>query len=521
MAKLIPFVFMPAEIKSLQTLCAQALERPPAQPVIEYQGEWRTWGEMRRVAERLAALIDASGAQPQAPVALVARNRPSTIAALLGLIARGRTICMLYAYQSGAALARDAERLKAAVLVAAREDFSDELIGALRGQGTAAIALSEMDACALPGLEQSRADAVSHSAPPCIELLTSGTTGPPKRFAIGFDLIARHFVGSSLTQASAGSGRSEGAAEPPPFLLFMPLGNISGVYTTIPAMLRGQRAVLLERFTVSAWHEHVLRYRPQISGLPPAGVQMVLDADIPPADLASIRSLGTGAAPLDPTTHRAFEERYGIPILLSYGATEFAGPVTAMTAELHAQWGKQKFGSVGRPIAGAQLRAIDPDTGEVLPPGQEGILEVTVPRMGTEWIRTSDIAVIDEDGFLFHRGRADGAIMRGGFKLLPETIERALLLHKAISAVAVLGLPDQRLGQVPAAAIQLKPGVGRPEIADLEAHLRRHVYATHVPVVWRIVEELPRTPSLKIDRPAVRRLFEADPNEPSGRANFT
>jgi acyl-coenzyme A synthetase/AMP-(fatty) acid ligase len=82
-------------------------------------------------------------------------------------------------------------------------------------------------------------------------------------------------------------------------------------------------------------------------------------------------------------------------------------------------------------------------------------------------------------------------------------------------------LPDQRLGQVPAAAIQLKPGVGRPEIADLEAHLRRHVYATHVPVVWRIVEELPRTPSLKIDRPAVRRLFEADPNEPSGRANFT
>jgi acyl-CoA synthetase (AMP-forming)/AMP-acid ligase II len=493
---------MPVEIASLETLCAQALARPPAQPVIEFQGEWRTWGEIRQVAERLAALIDASGAEAQAPIAFVARNRPSAIAALLGLIARGRTIRMLYAYQSGAALARDAERIRPAVLVAAREDFSDELICVLREQGTAAIVLSEMDAGALPGLEQSRADALLQSAPPPrIELLTSGTTGPPKRFAIAFDLIARHFVGSSLMQASA---------EPPPFLLFMPLGNISGVYTTIPVMLRGQRAVLLERFTVSAWHEHVLRYRPRISGLPPAGVQMALDADIPPADLASIQSLGTGAAPLDPTAHRAFEERYGIPILLSYGATEFAGPVTAMTAELHARWGKQKFGSVGRPIAGAELRTIDPDTGKVLPPGQEGILEVTVPRMGPEWIRTSDIAVIDEDGFLFHRGRADGAIMRGGFKLLPETIERALLLHDAISAVAVLGLPDQRLGQVPAAVIQLKPGVHRPEVADLEAHLRRHVYATHIPVAWRIVEELPRTPSLKIDRPAVRRLFEAD-----------
>jgi long-chain acyl-CoA synthetase len=235
---------------------------------------------------------------------------------------------------------------------------------------------------------------------------------------------------------------------------------------------------------------------------------MVLDANIPPTDLACIRSIGTGAAPLDPSAQRAFEERYGIPILLSYGATEFAGPVTAMTADLHAQWGKQKFGSVGRAIAGAQLRIIDPDTATVLAPGKEGVLEVIAPRIGPDWIRTSDIAMIDEDGFLFHRGRADGAIMRGGFKLLPETIERALLLHDAISAAAVVGLRDQRLGQVPAAAVQLKPGIDRPDLAELEAHLRKHIYATHIPVAWRIVDELPRTPSLKIDRPALHRLFE-------------
>jgi acyl-coenzyme A synthetase/AMP-(fatty) acid ligase len=122
--------------------------------------------------------------------------------------------------------------------------------------------------------------------------------------------------------------------------------------------------------------------------------------------------------------------------------------------------------------------------------------------------------MIDEDGFMFHRGRADGAIVRGGFKILPETIERALLLHEAISAAAVLGIPDQRLGQVPAAAVQLKPGAERPGIADLEAHLRAHLYATHIPTTWRIVEELPRTPSLKIDRPAVRRLFEGAAGEP-------
>lgn len=498
---------------SLEQLSAQALERPPTQPAIEFQHEWRSWGEMRHVAERLAALISASGTQPQTSIAFVPRNRPSAVAALLGLIAQGRTVSMLYAFQSGAALVRDVERLKPAVLIAAAEDYSEELVSLLRAQGAVAISLKEMDAVALPGLERSlRESTAQAAAAPRIELLTSGTTGPPKRFAVTFDLIAEHFIGASLTQSSPGFAHSGPAAELPPFLLFMPLGNISGVYSTLPVLLKGQRAVLLERFSVAAWHEHVLRYHPQVSGLPPAGVQMVLDANIPAADLACIRTLGTGAAPLDPTAHRAFEERYGIPILLSYGATEFAGPVTAMTADLHAKWGKQKFGSVGRAIAGAQLRVIDPDAGTLLPPGKEGILEVISPRIGPEWIRTSDIAVIDEDGFLFHRGRADGAIMRGGFKLLPETIERALLLHDAISAAAVLGLPDQRLGQVPAAAIQLKPGVERPDVAELEAHLREHLYATHIPVAWRIVGELPRTPSLKIDRPALRRLFEGNAN---------
>jgi acyl-coenzyme A synthetase/AMP-(fatty) acid ligase len=180
-----------------------------------------------------------------------------------------------------------------------------------------------------------------------------------------------------------------------------------------------------------------------------------------------------------------------------------------MTADLHATWGKQKFGSVGRSLPGVQLRVIDPDTGAVLAPGQEGILEVIAPRIGPEWIRTSDIAMIDADGFLFHRGRADGAIMRGGFKLLPETIERALLLHDAISAAAVVGIADKRLGQVPAAAIQFKPGVEQPTIAALEAHLRDRVLSTHIPTVWRFVDALPTTPSLKIDRPAVRRLFAA------------
>jgi acyl-coenzyme A synthetase/AMP-(fatty) acid ligase len=490
---------------TLEERTRQALARDPGQQSIEFEGRWFTWGDIRKVADQIAQLIDASGAAPDAPIAFVPRNRPSAIAALLGLIAKGRTVRMIYAFQSPAGIARDIAKLKPAVVIAATEDFSPEVLSAIEAEGSAAVALTATDATAVPGFETftaaQHAPGPSH---PQLEILTSGTTGPPKTFALPYDMLAKHFMGGTAMV----SGKEVDVLNLPPLVLFLPLGNISGIYSTLPVMMNGLRATLLERFTVEGWHDYVVRHKPARTGLPPAGVQMVLDANIPRADLSCIRSLGTGAAPLDPTVQRAFEERYGIPILLSYGATEFGGPVSAMTPELHAEWGAKKFGTVGRAMPGARLRIVDARTGVELPPGEEGLLEVVSPRIGPDWIRTSDVAVIDADGFLFHRGRADGAIMRGGFKLLPETIERALLLHEAVSAAGVTGIPDRRLGQVPAAAIQLKPGVAKPSIAELEAHLREHVLATHIPTVWRFVETLPRTPSLKTDQRALRALFE-------------
>jgi long-chain acyl-CoA synthetase len=487
--------------QTLQALAAAALMRPATQPAIEFEGRWFTWGELRQLAERVGGLLEGAGAGPCPTVAFVSRNRPSAVAALLAALTRGCTVRMLYAFQSPTALAHELQRLKPLILVADAEDCSGMLQEALQAEGVAAIALQGMAAAALPGLERCRFGAPVAAEPrPQIEILTSGTTGPPKRFVLDYVLIARNVAAAALPADPAAA---------PPVLLFFPFANISGLYSLLPPLLKGQRAVLLERFSVGAWHQYLLRHRPEASGLPPAGVQMVLDADIPRADLACLRRLGTGAAPLDPAVQRAFEERYGVPILLSYGATEFGGPVTAMTLELHAQWGARKFGSAGRALPGAQLRVIDAETGALLPPGREGLLEVVSPRIGPHWIRTSDLALLDEDGFLFHRGRADGAIIRGGFKLLPETIERALRLHPAVSAAAVVGVADPRLGQVPVAAVEVRSGPS-PTVAELETHLRERVLATHIPVAWRFVEALPRTPSFKVDQAAVRRLFASD-----------
>jgi acyl-CoA synthetase (AMP-forming)/AMP-acid ligase II len=133
---------------------------------------------------------------------------------------------------------------------------------------------------------------------------------------------------------------------------------------------------------------------------------------------------------------------------------------------------------------------------------------VLAARMSPDWKATSDLGFLDEDGFLFLRGRADGAIMRGGFKLLPDTITNALLTHPAISAAAVVGVPDRRLGQVPVAALERTPGVAEPPISEIEAYLRDRVPATHIPVRWRWFDALPRNPSLKPDLIRIRALFE-------------
>jgi acyl-coenzyme A synthetase/AMP-(fatty) acid ligase len=491
-------------MNKLSQLAGKALERDTADPAIEYEGRWYTWHEVRLLANQIAALIDASGAQPRGPVVFIARSQAAAVVAFLALIRTGRTVRMVYPFQSQAGIAREIARLAPAVVVGAEREFGEEVTAAIRAQGAAAIVIREMAAQVVPGFARSTAAVPSDLSPePQIEILTSGTTGKPKPFAVRYDMLATYFTGAS----SAVIGAGQQAVEPLPALLYYPLGNISGLFSTLPALLNGHKLIVHDRFSVQAWRDYVVKYRPTSSGTPAAAVQMILDADLPDEDLASLRYFSTGAAPLDPRVQRAFEQRYRIPVLLSYGATEFGGPVAAMTPEMHAQFGDQKLGSVGKPFGGAEIRVVDAETGAVLPPGQQGLIEVISPKMGPGWIHTSDLGIIDADGFIFLRGRADGAIMRGGFKLLPETIERALLGHPAISAAAVVGVPDRRLGQVPAAAMQLKPGATVPTSAELEAHLRELVLATHIPVYWKFLPDLPKTVSMKVDRPALVQLF--------------
>jgi acyl-coenzyme A synthetase/AMP-(fatty) acid ligase len=157
-----------------------------------------------------------------------------------------------------------------------------------------------------------------------------------------------------------------------------------------------------------------------------------------------------------------------------------------------------------------KLRVVDPDTGRETPTGEPGVLEVLpMQRLGaSEWTRTSDLASIDQDGFLYIHGRADDTIIRGGFKVQLNHVAEVLMDHPAVLEAAVIGLADERLGQVPVAAIEIRPDAAVPSEAELKTYAQQHLTAYQVPVKFKLVPALPRTISMKVSRPGVRALFE-------------
>jgi acyl-CoA synthetase (AMP-forming)/AMP-acid ligase II len=139
-----------------------------------------------------------------------------------------------------------------------------------------------------------------------------------------------------------------------------------------------------------------------------------------------------------------------------------------------------------------------------MPTGAQGQIEVRT--RGGEWVRTTDLGRLDEDGFLYVDGRADDAIIRGGFKISPADVVDALRSHPAVRDAGVTGLPDARLGAVPVAAVELAAGA-EVEPDELLVFLRQRLTRYQVPARLLVVDELPRTPSLKVSQPALRELF--------------
>jgi long-chain acyl-CoA synthetase len=475
---------------------ADVLGLQPNAPALEYEGHWVSWGELGGMAERICALVGDGNQHRQ--VGILLRNRPMQVATLLGVLQSGATVVVINPARGDERTKADVNQLELPLIIGEPGDL------ATLDRPSATTAVSISDLAAAPKVVAAGEARTDHDVRPgvAVRMLTSGTTGPPKRVDLTYDMLAHSVMGPESERPPAPRELRRGVA-----IVNSPLVHIGGVFRVLQCVAEGRPFVLLERFELSRWAEAVRAHRPRAVSLVPAALRMVLHSNLRREDLASIRAVTSGTAPLSAEDADAFTEKYGIPVLTSYAATEFGGGVAGWTLPDHQKYWQAKRGSVGRANPGAQLRVVG-DDGTPLGPDQVGLLEVKPGQLGpsAKWMRTTDMARIDADGFLWIIGRADQAIIRGGFKVMPDDVCAALENHPAVAAAAVVGRRDERLGETPVAMVELR----EPESVDAEAladFLRTRLARYEIPTDIAIVGQLPRTPSGKPDLSAVRRFF--------------
>jgi long-chain acyl-CoA synthetase len=490
-----------AHMLSKQIQAVMALD--PGAPAIEGNGQWHSWGSLDWAASALNSCLSAFKIPRGAPVAVILRNDPAVVAAILGVLKGERCIVSISPSTGDEGLVRELRRVGPSAVVGVEEDMCRSgVMPALEELGVLALRVRlgmvnpvECLGRTSPVLRDGLGDTA-------IEMLTSGTTGPPKRIRISYEELDRSLRAAGRhygDQVSSEVRLRSGVA-----IVSAPLVHMAGMFRTLLNVCNGRRIVLMDRFRTDEFVHLVARHRPKALSIVPASMRMILESDPPTETFESVKVVTSGTAPLPVDLQVAFERRFDVAVLPSYGATEFSGGVAGWTLSLYEEWAERKRGSVGRVQPGREIRIVTSSGDPVLRPGTQGQIEVRTA--GGEWVRTTDFGRVDDDRFVWIDGRSDDAIIRGGFKVLPSEIVDALRLHPAVLDAGATGIPDARLGAVPVAAVEIKHGYS-PTVDELLLFLRSALPPYKVPARLLVVASLPRTSSLKVDQSALRSVL--------------
>ena len=466
------------------------LNLDPAAAAIEFEGAWVTWAQVGQLTRRITALVGT------ARVGVMLRNQPAHVAALLGVLAGGGTVVVINPARGDDRTRVDLEALELPMIIGLAADL------AALAPSTPATTVAISDLATAPVVTEGVTLEDSGRAGVAVWMLTSGTTGPPKRVDLTYDMLARSVLGSEPADSKAPTELRRGVA-----IVNSPLVHVGGVFRILLCIAEARPFVLLPKFDLERWADAVREHRPRAVSLVPAALRMVLHSELTRDDLSGVRVVTSGTAPLSADDADAFTEKFGIPVLTSYAATEFGGGVAGWTLADHQKYWQDKRGSVGRANPGAKLRVVD-EAGAPLGRDTVGLLEVKPAQFDSaaEWVRTTDIARLDADGFLWILGRVDQAIIRGGFKVLPDDVRSALESHPAVQGAAVVGQPDPRLGETPVALVELRVDRSASD-KEITEYLRTRLARYEIPSTIIVVDTIPRTPSGKPDLAAVRSYF--------------
>ena len=339
-----------------------------------------------------------------------------------------------------------------------------------------------------------------------VQPYTSGTTGVPKGVMLTNGNIAEFIA------ASAGLNYDETSAH----LLSLPNYHIGGCVFPLLAVAADAHIVIVDRFTPASVLDTIESYAITHINLVPTMIDMVIDEQERHArDVSSMRLIIYGAAPVNETTVARASRILGVSLLQEYASTECI-TITALQPEEHTP---NRLRSVGRPFPGVEVQVRGLDNGELLGPGQPGEIlvrsaqctqgywhrpkETANLQAADGFVRTGDLGYVDEDQYLYLTGRVKDMIVTGGENIYPAEIEAVLAQHDCVSEVAVVGLPDERWGEIVAAFVVPTEGSGvSDEVLLTWSHQRLQGYRRPRRIV--MVDKLPRNPTGKIERNMLR-----------------
>ncbi|MES2343396.1 MAG: class I adenylate-forming enzyme family protein [Pseudomonadota bacterium] len=360
---------------------------------------------------------------------------------------------------------------------------------------------------------------------------TSGTTGKPKGALATQRGVNSNIMAGAVAGARAFLRRGEAPPQPDPnapqrsSLISVPFFHATGCFAVLnPSLAGGAKLVMMHKWDVIRAFELIQREKIQSAGgVPTIAWQLIEHPMREKYDLSSLESVAYGGAPSAPELVRKIKETFPKSAAGNgWGMTETCATVTTHGAEDYAN----RPDSCGPAVPVSELQIRDPADGvTVLPPNAVGELwangpqivkgywnkpEATAQTFVDGWVRTGDLARVDEEGFCFNIDRAKDMLIRGGENIYCIEVENVLYDHPAVMDAAVVGIVHRTLGEEPGAVVTLKPGASATE-AELRAHVAEHLAAFKVPVKVKFWHEtLPRNANGKILKNELKKLFEED-----------
>ncbi|MEU4995674.1 long-chain fatty acid--CoA ligase [Streptomyces sp. NPDC021622] len=500
---------------------ARRARKTPHRTAFRYEDATTSYAELHTRTTQLARALRESGVRRGDRIAYLGANHPAFLETFFAAGVLGAVFVPLNTRLAVPELAHQVDDSGAATLIhasahtAAAERLT-ELAPALRTRVEVGPHYEELlsGANAAPLDEPVTGDDVS------IIMYTSGTTGRPK----GAMLTHANLTWNAVNVLVDADLTSDTTA-----LVTAPLFHTAGLnMLTLPVLLKGGTCLLVESFDADATLGLVERHGvTAMFGVPAMYEQMARRPRWHTADLASLRVLMCGGAPVPAPLIAAYAER-GLAFQQGYGMTEASPGVLYLDAE-HAV---SKAGSAGVPHFFTDVRVVRPDlteadageAGEVLVrgphvmPGYWGLPQESAAAFADGWLRTGDAARRDPDGYVTIADRLKDMIISGGENIYPAEVESALLAHPDVVECAVIGVPDPKWGEVPRAVVVAREGAA-PDPDALLASLSGQLAKYKIPKSLVVAAELPRTASGKLLKPELRRRYGTTPiNSPQEKA---